>query len=49
MEKYGVNREQVEKLIRLKVCETEEEAIEKVASGEATELVKEAERKKEDE
>ena len=49
MEKYGVNREEAEELVNLKVVKTEKEAIVKVASGEAKELVKKATKKKEDE
>lgn len=49
MEKYGINQEEVDRLLKLKVCKTEQEAIEKVASGESTELIKEAEEAKDDE
>ena len=46
MIKYSVPNELVSKLLELEICETEEEAIEKVASGEALRLIiKEAEEK----
>jgi hypothetical protein len=41
-EKYGVDREAVLLLIKLGLCTTEEAALEKVASGEAEGLIKEA-------
>ena len=40
MEKYGDASKVVETLLKMKVCETEEEAMEKVASGEAPDLIK---------
>lgn len=40
MEKYGDTSAVVETLIKMKVCESEEEAMEKVASGEAPQLIK---------
>jgi hypothetical protein len=40
--KYGVNREELLKLLELGICQTEEEALEKVASGEASGLIKQA-------
>lgn len=45
MTKYGVNREELIKLLELGVCQTEEEALEKVASGEAAGLIKQAMKK----
>jgi hypothetical protein len=39
MEKYGTPKELVDKLIALGLCQTEEEALEKVASGEVTTLL----------
>lgn len=45
MEKYGVSRAEVLRLIELGVCSTETEALEKVASGKAEGLIKEAEKK----
>ena len=46
MIKYSVPNELVSKLLELEIYETEEEAIEKVASGEALRLIiKEAEEK----
>lgn len=46
MEKYAVPQHLVKELIRLGLCESEEAAIEKVASGEALEMIKEASSKK---
>jgi len=43
MEKYSVPRALVEKLIKLGLCQSEEEALEKVASGTAEGLIKKAE------
>lgn len=40
MEKYGDVSKVVETLLKMKVCESEEEAMEKVASGEAPGLIK---------
>ena len=40
IEKYGDSSRVVETLLKMKVCETEEEAMEKVASGEAPGLIK---------
>jgi len=45
MTKYGVNREELLKLLSLGICQTEDEALEKVASGQAAELIKTAEAK----
>jgi hypothetical protein len=42
MIKYAVPNDLVVELMNLGVCKTEEEAREKVASGEAVELIKEA-------
>ncbi len=41
--KYAVPNELATKLLALGLCETEEDAIEKVASGEAQEMIKQAE------
>lgn len=40
--KYGVDQKAVQELMRLGLCTTEEEAIEKVASGANVGMVKEA-------
>jgi hypothetical protein len=45
MEKYGVSSELALSLVALGVCETEQEALEKVASGEAQGMIKEAKQK----
>jgi hypothetical protein len=42
MDKYAIPIDLVKELLELKACETEEEAIEKVASGEAPCIIKEA-------
>ena len=42
MIKYSVPGELIQELLDLGLCETEESAREKVASGEAPELIKEA-------
>lgn len=42
MEKYAVPQHLVKELIRLGLCQSEEDALEKVASGEASEMIKEA-------
>jgi hypothetical protein len=42
MEKYGVNQEQVEELVKLGVCATEEEARKLAAAGKAEGMIKEA-------
>jgi hypothetical protein len=46
MEKYGVNHEEVKRLIELGLVDSEDEALEKVASGEAAQLIKTAEARK---
>jgi hypothetical protein len=40
MEKYGDSTQVVATLIKMKLCESEDEAMEKVASGEAPSMIK---------
>lgn len=47
LEKYSVDMKLVKELLALGACSTEQEALEKVASGEGPALVKEAKDKKE--
>ena len=42
MDKYAIPNDLVKELLELKACETEEEAMEKVASGEAPCIIREA-------
>ena len=44
MEKYGVSQAQTDELLRLKLAKTRQEALEKVASGKADGMIKEAQK-----